>query len=144
MSIAAIFTAAWWAQKLRGPSLQALVIAVSVLAVVVVAGLGLHWLREDARNDEAMSWRARLATAKAAAESEMNSRMHAAERIGATRQAERERRHAEEKRQLEELLEATKDLAATNAAQSQKAAPAPAAAPRGCYGPELIRRLNKL
>jgi altronate dehydratase len=131
--IAALLSGAWWAQRLSGPVMQALGIAAAVLAGVVVVGLGLAWLRADARSDEAAAWERKLTAAQIAAEQETLQRVQAAEVIATQHQAEREKRHAEEKGQLEELL------AAASTAQ-----PASAADPRRCYSPEMIRRLNKL
>jgi hypothetical protein len=135
----ALLSGAWWAQRLSGPVLQALGIAAVAIGAMVAVGLGLAWLRDDARQDEASTWQMRLGIASAEAERELARRVREAERIGAARQREREARLEDEKRQLEELLAAT-----TLAAPPVVVTRSPPPAPRGCYSPELLRRLNKL
>jgi hypothetical protein len=106
-----LFSTAWWAQKLAGPVLQAFGAALAVAVVAGSLGLGLVWLRADAREDgraegvvERDSLRAEVALLKAAA-----VRAATTLRLRAEAKAAGEARIAEMEAEMEELRNASPD-----------------------------------
>jgi hypothetical protein len=102
----ALLSGAWWAQRLGGPALQALGATLAIAAVVITVGLGLVWLREDARTDarsanksEREALRAENGALRAAAQQQATTLRLRAEAMEMSQEALAElRREMEEKR----------------------------------------------
>jgi hypothetical protein len=80
----ALFSLAWWSQRLTGVVTQAVGVAL-VVALIVGA---LWWLRHDARMDERAAWELRLANARVQAAATAALRERRSEAIAAARAAE--------------------------------------------------------